>query len=421
MSKLLKHNICDGINLYYIEDKKYKTVAASIYLHRHIKRDEVTKNALLTGVLQSGTQKYPTMKEISRHLENLYGTVYGMDISRKGDIQSIRAGFSVLDEKIVGENILPDVLDLMFEFLFNPALENGVFVERYVETEKKNLKDSIESLVNDKRAYASLRCLEHMCKGESAGISEFGYIEDLPSLNAENLYEHYKKIITTSPIDIFVVGDCNIDDVKAKIGENISRYNFAIEPIERERADVKKTEVKNIDESFDVAQGKLVMGLRTHTDLNDSMYYPLLVGNSIFGGGAHSKLFCNVREKSSLAYYVSSKLDKFSGIMIIGSGIEFSNFERAKKEILKELDDVKAGLFTDEELRIAKNALIDSLRSYYDSIGMMSGFYLGQMLYGNEITIEEAIEKIDSVTADQVKDAFERVELDTVYFLKGRE
>ena len=202
---------------------------------------------------------------------------------------------------------------------------------------------------------------------------------------------------------------------------NISRYEFDISPVVAEQSEEKEVEVKNIEESFDVSQGKLVMGLRTFTDLNNPMYYPMLVGNSIFGGGAHSKLFCNVREKSSLAYYVSSKLDKFSGLMLVSSGIEFSNFERAKKEILKELDDVKGGKFTEEELQIAKDYLVNQMRSYYDSAGMMSYFYLGQMLYGNENTLEDAIEKVNDVTAEQVKEAFERIALDTVYFLKGRE
>jgi len=421
MNELQKIKISDGINLYYTKDDKYKTVSVSMYLHRPVSREEVTKNSLLAGILRSGTGTYPSMREINRYLESLYGTVYDVAVSRKGAVQSICASFSVVDEKIAGENVLNDVIELMFEFIFNPACENGAFIEKYVDTEKKNLKDSIEALVNDKRSYASFRCLEEMCRGEKAGISEYGYVDDLPSLNSKNLYEHYKNIVTSSPVDIFVTGVCDIDAVKVKIKEGIGKYDFDIKPLSVEEEEKREVEVKNIEENFDVAQGKLVMGLRTFTDFKDDLYYPLLVGNSIFGSGTHSKLFNNVREKSSLAYYVSSRLDKFSGVMLIGSGIEFKNFERAKSEILKELDDVKKGIFNEEDLSVSKDFLTNQFRSYLDSPYLMNNFCLGQILYGYSITVDEAIEKVQNVTKEQIIEAFGRIKLDTVYFLNGRE
>lgn len=419
MEGIQKINICSGINLYYIKDDKYKTVLASMYLHRPVRREEVTKNSLLAGVLRSGTESYPSMLEINRRLESLYGTVYDVAVSRKGAVQSLCSTISVIDEKIAGENVLPAAMELMFDFMFSPVLENGAFVEKYVETEKKNLKESIEGIVNDKRAYATMRCLELMCKGESAGISEYGYVEDLDEINGENLYAHYKNIISTSPIDIFIVGDCNIERVKDAIAENIAKHKFSISPIALEEGKIKEVSERYEEEIFDVVQGKLVMGLRTFTDFKDELYFPLLVGNSIFGSGTHSKLFNNVREKSSLAYYVSSKLDKFSGIMLISAGIEFENFSRAKEEIIKELNDVKAGIFDDNDINASKIFLENQFRSYFDSPHLMNSFNLGNILYGSSMTVDEAIERVKGVTKAQIEEAFKRVTLDTVYFLKG--
>ena len=419
MYELKKININNGVNLYYIEDDKYKTLSIALYLHRPMTREEVTKNSLLSDVLKSGTSTYPSMREISRCLEEMYGTSYDVSVSRRGGIQSLVASCSVVSESVVGENLIPKAVELIFDFMFNPATENDGFVESYVETEKKNLKDNIESLVNDKRAYADFRCMEEMCAGESAGINEYGYVEDLPLLNAKNLYEHYKNIITKSPLDIFVVGKCDIESVRTILEKQLKKYDFDITPVTIEKINAKKGEVKNIEEEFDVAQGKLALGLRTFIGANHPMYYPLLVGNSILGAGAHSKLFNNVREKSSLAYYVSSRLDKFSEIMLISSGIEFKNYDRAKKEILEQLDMVRKGEFTEEELDISKDYIITQYRSYLDNPYMLRSFYLGQLLMGCVSTVDEAIENVRSVTKEQIVEAFSQITLDTVYFLKG--
>lgn len=421
MESLQKINICDGINLYYIKDDKYKNVLMSMYLHRPVSRSEVTLNSLLSGVLRSGTKEYPTMMEINRKLESLYGAVCDVSVTRKGSVQSLCVTLNVIDERFSGENILPEAMNMVLGFMFEPLCENGGFSEKYVETEKKNLKDCIEGLVNDKRTYASYRCLELMCKGESAGISEYGYVQDLEDINGKSLYEHYKRIVTESPIDVFVVGACDIDSVRDKIGGYISKYDFNINPIEIEKTQNREVKEKYEEEKFEVVQGKLVMGLRTFVNFKSDMYFPLLVGNSLFGSGTHSKLFNNVREKSSLAYYVSSKIDKYSEIMLISSGIEFENFDRAKEEILKELDDVKKGVYTDEDVNVSKEFIINQFRSYLDSPYLMNSFNLGQILYGDVMTVGDAIKKTESVTGEQIKEAFSKIALDTVYFLKGRD
>lgn len=421
MNELNKIRITDGVNLCYIPDDKYKTVSVSMCLHRPAVRGEVTVNALLANVLRSATANYPTLKDINRHLESLYGTAYDITVSRKGGTQTISATFGVIDERIAGENVLPDVLDMMFEFMFNPLTEGGAFADKIVDTEKKNLKEAIEGVINDKRSYATVRCLEEMCADESAGISEYGYVEDLGKLDSKTLYDHYTRIIRESPIDIFVVGLCDVDEVTAKLKSFFADKMLNIKTTNFDIVKSDKAGNKNVVDTLDVAQGKLVLGLRTFVDFKDELYYPLLVGNSLFGGGSHSKLFNNVREKSSLAYYVSSRLDKYGAIMLVGSGIEVANFERAKREILAELDKVKSGDFTEDEIYNAKMFLSSHFRSCYDSPFAMKDFYLGQLLYGETLSIEEVIDRVTSVTKEEIIKAFSKVTLDTVYFLKGRE
>ncbi len=413
--------IKDGVSLNYINDKKYKTVSASLYLHRNLKRDEVTKNALLTAVLKQGTKNYPTAKEISRYLENLYGASYGISVFKKGNVQTLSFGFNCLTQKYSDDSIVENAFDMLFEFLLNPYCENNAFSKKYVDTEKINLENDIKALINDKRAYADIKCIENMCEGEDSALCEVGYVEDLKDIDEKNLYEHYNKIITQSPIDIFIVGEVDIDKIKAYLENVFSKLSLNIKMLDNITSKNNANNVKTVYESLDVAQGKLSIGLRTQTIATDDDYYALFVGNSIFGSGAHSKLFNNVREKLSLAYYAYSRIDKFNATMLIGSGIEFENFEKARDEIFVQLEDVKKGIFTSDELFVAKQAIVNRLKSCYDSPAALKDYYLSNILLKNNDTIENAIEKINKVTSEEIVCAFNKIKTDTIYFLKGRD
>lgn len=421
MMDVQSFKIKDGVSLNYINDKKYKTVSVSLYLHRNLKRDEVTKNALLTAVLKQGTKKYPTAKEISRYLEDLYGASYGISVFKKGSVQTLSFGFNCLTQKYSDDSIIENAFDMLFEFLLNPYCENGAFSKKYVETEKINLENDIKALINDKRAYADFKCIENMCQGEDNALCEVGYIEDLNDIDEKNLYEHYKTIITQSPVDIFIVGDVDIEKTKEYLENVFEKLPLDIKPLDKITSKNDAGDVKTVYESLDVSQGKLSIGLRTQTIATDDDYYALLVGNSVFGSGAHSKLFNNVREKLSLAYYAYSRLDKFNATMLIGSGIEFENFEKAKNEIFVQLEDVKKGIFTSDELFVAKQAIVNRLKSCYDSPAALKDYYLSNILLHCNDTIQDAIEKIEKVTSSEIVSAFNKIKTDTVYFLKGRD
>lgn len=421
MQSIKEFNIIEGINLYYINDTKYKTVSMAMYLHRELDRGEVTKNSVLTKVLRRGNSKYNSIKSINTYLESLYGTLFSVDVSKKADVQSISCSVSNIIDRYSEKGVTAEAARLMLELMFEPYVTDNGFCADYVESEKKNLKDDIEAIINDKRSYANMRCIEEMCKGEKNAILDCGYIEDIPGINHSNLYEHYKSIIFSSPIDIYVVGEADIDDIVKTVSDYLGRYSFDIKPFRASLTKRPAGDVKYVDERLDVNQGKLSMGFMTGTNADDDNYYALLVANSIFGSGAHSKLFNNVREKMSLAYYASSRLDKFNSLMIVSSGIEFENYTKAKDEILVQLDAVKNGDFSEDELSVAKDFIINSYRSYLDSPYLMREFYLTSGFTRDRDTLETAIEKVASVTKEQVTEAFAGVNLDTVYFLKGKD
>lgn len=415
--------INDNITISYIPMKKLKTTSIGVYLHRPLSREEAAKNALLSYVLQRGCEKYQTTKDISMLLENLYGASFFTGVSKIGEGQMIAFNASTISDRYAPENerLISELMELILSVLFKPLTENGAFKESYVEQEKKTLKENIESIVNDKQAYAMMRCVEIMCKDENYGVRKLGYIEDVDKIDAKELYEHYKNIITSSRIDIFVAGDADIDALAADVKKYVEKIEFSSGVYTQTEVKGAAGEIKRETERMDVTQGKLSMGFRTGITPRDDKYWGLMVANSIFGGGAHCKLFNTVREKMSLAYYASSQLDKAKGVMFVNAGIEFENFDKAYNEIIRQLDLVKKGEVSDAEFNASKNAIINSLNSYYDSEGNIIMYYLTEQFLSSGNDIEYVKEQVAKVTIEDVKAAAAEIELDTVYFLAGKE
>ena len=410
-------NLGKGINLTLIPEEKFKSNLVSIYIQRILDRDEVTMNALLPSIIKSGSEKYPSAREMSYHQDDLYGVSIGADSSKRGESQVITFKIISTDEEYLDEKIFKKVVKYLDEVVNHPLVIDGGFKEEYVAIEKENLKNRIESIINDKGRYAVERAREEMFKNEKYGISDLGYLEDIDKITAKGLYEHYVNIMKTSPIDIVVEGNFDEDEIVEIISNGFDFHRENI--IEIPRADfIKKVdEIKVIKEEMDITQGKLVMGYRCNVDYKDEFkYYSLFVGSNVLGGGPHSKLFVNVREKESLCYYIYSSLEKYKTSMFISSGIESENYDKTVELIGEQLKSLKEGKISDEELLNSKSAIISSLKTIKDSLGGSSDFYFSQSMGGTNTTVEKIIEMIEKVTVSDIVEAFKNIELDTIYF-----
>ncbi len=420
MSDLKRVDLGNNINLTLIKTSKFKTNLVSVYIQRVLDRDEVTKNALLPSVITSGSKNYPTLREISHKMDNFYGASLFSNAGKRSEKQILEFKILGVNDKYIDEKIFKDMIEFLNDIINNPFVENDGFKEEYLHLEKQNLKDKIKAAINDKKAYAQNKCIEAMCKDERYSIEENGYEEDIDSITAVDLYNHYKNILKTSPIDIVVEGDFDDDFVADAVKQNFKFERGDIIEIPRGKYVKKVDDVKVVEEKMDITQGKLVMGYRANVDYMDNdKYYSLVVGNSVFGGGAHSKLFNNVREKESLCYYVFSSVEKYKSIMFVSSGIEAQNYEKAVKIIKEQLEDLKNGKITDTELANSKSALINSAKSVTDNIGGMSEFSFAQSLGKTNSTVEDLIKSIEKVTVNDIVDSVKDIELDTVYFLRN--
>ena len=277
----------------------------------------------------------------------------------------------------------------------------------------------IENVINDKRVYAIYRCQEEMSKGDPFEVPRLGYVEDMKKMTVDELYAYYKELIISSPIDIYVCGDTDIWEIEKEIREVVSEYSFKKAEMPKSNILSKKDKVNNVTEKLDVTQGKLAIGFLTGITPRDKDYFAMTVANAIFGGGAQSKLFNNVREKLSLAYYAGSMLNKYKGMLLVNAGIEFENFKKAYDETLVQLEEIKKGNISDLEIESSKKFLINSLVTTYDDQMALISFYLNQKIGQTDLDIEECIEGIRPVTKEDVARVMQKVSLDTVYFLAG--
>ena len=411
-----------GIKLNVIQTNKFKTNLIAIMLTTKLDRENVTKNALIPAVLKRGTKTLKTQEEINKKLEEMYGASLDCGLDKTGDNQVLKFYIETVNDEFLPQNsedMLKKSLEQIFEFVFNPYLENDGFKKEYVEQEKENLKQIIEGKIDNKARYALDRCIEEMYKNQPYGLYKYGYIEDMENINEKNLYEHYKKLISNCKIDIFVSGivDEEIENI-IKENENIKKLQDRNPEYNKIEILSKKSEKENVvQESMEVTQGKLIIGMDLDVD-NEDLRYDIMIYNCIFGGSANSKLFQNVREKASLAYTASSSYYRFKNNIFINCGIEIKNYDKALEIIKQQIEDMKNGDFTEEEVENAKNGIIASIKTIDDEQDTEITYFFSQELSNSKCNIEQYMNNIKAVTREKVIDIANKVSINTVYFLK---
>lgn len=411
-----------GIKLHTIKTEKFKTNLIAIMLTTKLNRENVTKNALVPAVLRRGTKNLTTQEEINKKLEEMYGASLDCGLDKTGDNQVLKFYIETVNDEFLpqeAENMLKTSLEKIFEFVFNPYLENGCFKKEYVEQEKENIKQIIDGKIDNKARYSLDRCIEEMYKDKPYGLYKYGYVEDMKNINEKNLYEYYQQLINECKIDIFVSGiiDEETENI-IKNNENIIKLKDREPQYNEPEIIAKRTEKENdVQESMDVTQGKLIIGMDLDI-ADDNLRFDVMIYNSIFGGSANSKLFQNVREKASLAYTASSSYYRLKNNIFINCGIEIKNYEKALEIIKQQIEDMKKGDFTDEEVENAKKGIIASIKTIDDEQDTEITYFFSQELSKSKCNIEQYMQRISEVTKDKVVDVANKVSINTVYFLK---
>ena len=416
IENILRYKFNKSTNVNLLKSDKFKTNTLAFQFKRRLTLEEASKGALLTGLLTSSNKDFKTKLELNRELFRLYGSSIDSEITKHGDLITIDFRMSFPNDKYISETIVRDSINLLYACIYKPLLIDGIFKDELFKLEKQNLVNVIKSRIVDKMRYANDRCIEIMCMDEAFSIYKYGDEDAVSNITNKELVDYYNTIINHSELDITIIGSIDFDEVKGIIdGLSIPENDF--EDISLGYISKNIEQVKNIEEEMKLSQGKLNIGFRTNVNLTDDDYYGLVLFSHIYGGGASSYLFRNVREKESLCYYIYSRLEAFKGLMLVGSGIESNKFEKTRDMILKGLDSIKSGEFSDGDIEISKRAIIKSLDSIGDSQGAIMVFNYNQIIARGQYNIDKYKDKILSCSKEDIINAGKNIELDTVYFL----
>ncbi|MBY0144451.1 EF-P 5-aminopentanol modification-associated protein YfmF [Neobacillus niacini] len=411
-----------GYKLHVIETDKYKTNTFVWKMKAPLTKEDVTKRALLPQVLQSSTSKYPTTTALRSYLDELYGATLFIDLAKKGEYHIISFTLEIANEKFLSDTtpLLKRGFELLSEVLTKPNVLGNAFDQDTVNKEKRTLKQRIQSVYDDKMRYSNVRLLQEMCKDEPYALQVNGEAEDVEAITAETLFDYYNKAFSEDELDLYVIGDVKGDEVKSLADDLLKFEERTPKKIVNSEQQIKD-KVQEIKEEQDVKQGKLNIGYRTNIIYGDSDYFALQLFNGIFGGFSHSKLFINVREKASLAYYVSSRLESHKGLMMVMSGIDLKNYDQAVGIIRDQLEAMKKGDFTDQELVQTKAVIRNQILETIDTSRGLTEILYHNVVAGKEIKLEQWITDMEKTTKEEIIAVANKIKLDTIYFLTGTE
>lgn len=414
-----RRKIADGVYFSSITDKRYKKNLISVAFSTQLSEDTATENVIVPVLLTKCNSKLPTYKAFNNKMSRLYASGIGGTAGRQYDLQTISFSAYYLDDiyALSGEKMTGIMTDILIDCLTSPVTENGVFSEKFVELEKKTVIDNIETAINDKRSYAIERAMKTICKGEPASVCSYGTVEKAKLITPDSAYKAYRRMLETMPCEIICTGCSDFEGVAEKFAaafekagrHDIENTTIALSPV--------KTQTEEVTERLTVNQSKLVLGFKSHSD-DDAA---LVLLQKIFGGTTSSKLFRNVREKMSLCYYCSAARNDLKGIMLVNSGVENENIEKTKEAVIDQLEEIKNGNFTNEDINFAEMAIKNDFKSVADSAGNVSNWYFDCIRKNDIVTPEEKLGRYLGVSKERIIAAAKSMVLDSVYVLTGNE
>ena len=422
MSTNIRTALADNVYFNEIKVDRFKTMRLTAIALLPLEKESASDFALLTQVLTRSCREYPDFTALSKKLSSLYGASLSAGVRKIGEALALTFSIAGIDDRYAfeGDEVCKELSELLLKVIFEPKFMGGVFDTEEVEQERRQLIDLADSEFNDKRVYANSRLTEIMCENEAFGVKRYGSREDILKCTPESLKHAWDRMLRGATFEVFYVGGASVEGAKEVFKEKFSEVSRTPEALRTEIIKEAK-EIKRVEEAMDISQAKVLMGFRTNCDKDDEGVFAMRLMNVILGSGTRSKFFLNIREKQSLCYYCFSRYNRFKGILTVESGVENCNAQRTADAALSELEEVKKGNFTDEDLRLAKLSVASDFVSVTDTVTGNEEWYVSQLTDPEFMTLEEITEKFNAVTREEIIAAANKLTLDTVYFLTGKE
>ena len=283
-------------------------------------------------------------------------------------------------------------------------------------TERRCLADAVRAQINEKQWYAKRQAERLLCEGEVYGIGRYGEAERIEALTPSQMTEAWKRLLRVATVQITVQDERALPAVEAAFCRGFSAVDGR-DPVTCVTVPSAAAELRRRTERMEVNQCKLVMGFRTACAGEDEGVPAVRLMCTLLGGTATSLLMRHVREELSLCYYCSSQYDRLKGLMFVQSGVDENNAARTEQEILRQIETIREGNFTDEELEDARRVMLQAFEGVGDSQSAIGAWYISQGLTPTLRTPAMTAAQIEAVTREQVIEAAGGVALGCVYLL----
>lgn len=405
-------------NMHIINTNKFKTIKIKISFKRKITKEDITYRNMLVNLLMESTKKYPTARLIEIESENLYNVGFHSSTSSSGNYHIMNFECTFLNEKYTEIGMTQKSLEFFLNFIFEPNIEEGKFNEKAFNISKNILKDDILSYDDSPERYSNQKLLEAMVPNNPTAYNSFGYLEVLESITPKSLYEYYESVLKSDLIDIFIIGDVD-NDIKELIKDNFNIKTLKKESFTHFLENKKlKSRFKIVKESKRLEQSKLLLGYKISPMTKREKMYVSYVYSYILGGGPDSMLFKNVREKNSLCYSVNASIYAISDLMIIKSGINAKDANKAIKIIKEQVKKMQKGNFDLEEIEKAKVTYLASLKGLEDNPNSILNIYTSKEYLDYDL-VDERIKQIKTVTKEEIIALAKKIHPDTIFILEG--
>lgn len=405
-------------NMHIINTNKFKTIKIKISFKRKITKEDITYRNMLVNLLMESTKKYPTARLIEIESENLYNVGFHSSTSSSGNYHIMNFECTFLNEKYTEIGMTQKSLEFFLNFIFEPNIEEGKFNEKAFNISKNILKDDILSYDDSPERYSNQKLLEAMVPNIPTAYNSFGYLEILESITPKSLYEYYESVLKSDLIDIFIIGDVD-NDIKELIKDNFNIKTLKKESFTHFLENKKiKSRFKIVKESKRLEQSKLLLGYKISPMTKREKMYVSYIYSYILGGGPDSMLFKNVREKNSLCYSVNASIYAISDLMIIKSGINAKDANKAIKIIKEQVKKMQKGNFDLEEIEKAKVTYLASLKGLEDNPNSILNIYTSKEYLDYDL-VDERIKQIKTVTKEEIIALAKKIHPDTIFILEG--
>jgi predicted Zn-dependent peptidase len=411
--------LTEGVNLHIMQTEKYKTIRIVMKFRASLDRETITKRALLSNLMETNSEKYSTQTALRSELSNLFCAGFGSSVTKKGNAHILTLSLNIVNEKYLtmSDSLVTKSIEFLKEIIFHPNVSKGQFNQATFVREKDNLVDYYDSITDDKQTYANLELQRLFFEEDNQKIPSIGTKEDLGEITETSLYDYYQEMLQQDQVDIYVLGDVDENQIITQLKE------FPFESRKLKQRELFYTQKASEEitikvENQEIKQAKFNLGYTTDIFYLQDNYYAGQLFNGLFGGFPHSKLFVNVREKESLAYYASSSLDTFRGLMIVQTGIDSKKMNQVKEIVTLQLKEIQAGNFTKEDIDQTKQMLKNQLlQSEDNSSAVIERTYSSQLAKNGMVSIEKWMKNIETVTKEEIVEIANHVKLKATFFL----